>query len=78
MSEILYNFGGNHAHIDDVSANLNAIQEVRQDIDSIFTTLLTVYEGEGAVSLNQAHIRLSTMLDEIINNSANKIGRAHV
>jgi hypothetical protein len=71
MSEILYNFGANHSSLEDVNSQLKAIEEVRQDIDSIFTTLMSVYEGEGATSLNQAHVRLSSMLDEAINNTAN-------
>jgi flagellar hook-basal body complex protein FliE len=71
MSEILYNFGANHSSLEDVNSQLKAIEEVRQDIDSIFTTLMSVYEGEGATSLNQAHVHLSSMLDEAINNTAN-------
>jgi hypothetical protein len=71
MSEILYNFAQNNASLEDVSGNIQAIQEVRGDIDSIFNTLATVYEGEGALALNQAHIKVSGMMDEALNNVAN-------
>lgn len=71
MSEILYNFGSNNASLDDINSQLQAIQEVRGDIESIFNTLATVYEGEGSMALNQAHIKVSTMLDEALNNTAN-------
>jgi uncharacterized protein YukE len=71
MSEILYNFAQNNASLEDVSGNIRAIQDVRADIDSIFNTLASVYEGEGAVALNQAHIKVSGMMDEALNNVAN-------
>lgn len=70
MSEILYNFAQNNASLEDVSGNINAIQEVRGDIDTIFNTLASVYEGEGAVALNAAHIKVSQMMDEALNNVA--------
>ena len=71
MSEILYNFGQNNASLEDVNSQLQAIQEVRSDIESIFNTLASVYEGEGSAALNQAHIKVSTMLDEALNTAAN-------
>lgn len=71
MSEILYNFGANNASLEDINGRIQAIQEVRADIDSIFNILASVYEGEGAASLHQAHIRVSTMLDEALNTTAN-------
>jgi uncharacterized protein YukE len=71
MTEILYNFAQNNSSLEDVNGNIQAIQEVRGDIDGIFNTLATVYEGEGAVALNQAHLRVSQMMDEALNNVAN-------
>lgn len=68
MSEIHYNFGQNFASLEDVSGGVQAIQEVRGDIATIFNTLATVYEGEGSVALNQAHIKVSEMMDEALNN----------
>ena len=47
---ILYNFGANAGSLGDINGMLNNIQEVRQDISSIFTTLMSVYEGEGATA----------------------------
>jgi len=70
MSEILYNFTQNNASLEDVSGAVQAIQDVRADIASIFNTLATVYEGEGSVALNQAHVKVSEMMDEALNNVA--------
>ena len=70
MSEILYNFGANNASLDDVNSNINAVQEVRSDINSLFSVLATVYEGAGASALQQAHQNLSNMMDEMLNNMA--------
>lgn len=71
MNEILYNFGANAGSLDDVNSRIRDIQEVRADIDGIFNTLATVYEGEGAESLNVARSNVSDMLDEALNSSAN-------
>jgi hypothetical protein len=70
MSEILYNFAQNNASLEDVSGAVQAIQDVRADIANIFNTLATVYEGEGSVALNQAHVKVSEMMDEALNNVA--------
>jgi ElaB/YqjD/DUF883 family membrane-anchored ribosome-binding protein len=76
MSEILYNFGQNFTSLEDVNGAVQAIQEVRADIATIFTTLATVYEGEGSVALNQAHVKVSEMMDEALNNVANTQAQA--
>jgi hypothetical protein len=76
MSEILYNFGQNFTSLEDVSGNVQAIQEVRADIATIFNTLATVYEGEGSIALNQAHVKVSEMMDEALNNVANTQAQA--
>jgi hypothetical protein len=70
MSEILYNFGANNSSLDDVNSNINAVQEVRSDINNLFSVLATVYEGAGATALNQAHQNISNMLDDMLNNMA--------
>ena len=76
MSEILYNFNQNFTSLEDVKGGVDAIQAVRADIADIFNTLATVYEGEGAVALNQAHIKVSEMMDEALNNVANTQAQA--
>jgi ElaB/YqjD/DUF883 family membrane-anchored ribosome-binding protein len=76
MTEIHYNFGQNFASLEDVSGGVQAIQEVRADIATIFNTLATVYEGEGSLALNQAQIKVSEMMDEALNNVANTQGQA--
>jgi hypothetical protein len=76
MSEILYNFGQNITSLEDVGSAVQAIQEVRADIGTIFTTLATVYDGEGSVALNQAHVKVSEMMDEALNNVANTQAQA--
>jgi flagellar hook-basal body complex protein FliE len=71
MSDILYNFGSNISSLEEINGMIQSIQEVRTDIDSIFTTLESVYEGQGAMGLNQARTEISNMLDEALNNTAN-------
>jgi uncharacterized protein YukE len=68
---ILYNFGANAGSLSDINGRLNDIQEVRQDISSIFTTLMSVYEGEGAAALSAAHREIDGMLDEAVNTTVN-------
>ncbi|GAA1646458.1 hypothetical protein MMUR_18650 [Mycolicibacterium murale] len=68
---ILYNFGANAGSLTDINGMLNNIQEVRQDIGTIFTTLMGVYEGEGAVALSAAHQKIDQMLDEAVNTTVN-------
>lgn len=71
MSDILYNFAANNSSLDDVNSNLSAIQEARSDIDNVFNVLATVYEGDGANAMNQAHQKVSAMLDDALNDAAN-------
>jgi len=71
MSEILYNFAANNSSLDDVNSNLAAIQEVGSDINNVFSILATVYEGDGATAMNQAHQSVSTMLDDALNDAGN-------
>lgn len=71
MSEILYNIGQNVTSLEEVSSLTQQIQDVRADIATIFNTLATVYEGEGAIALNQAHLKVSEMMSEALNNVAN-------
>jgi len=71
MSEILYNFAANNSSLHDVNSNLQAIQEARSDIDNVFSILATVYEGDGATAMNQAHQKVSAMLDDAVNDAAN-------
>jgi ElaB/YqjD/DUF883 family membrane-anchored ribosome-binding protein len=68
---ILYNFGANAGHLEDITGMTNAIQDVREDIQTIFTTLAEVYEGEGALALNQAHQEVNNMLEEALNTTVN-------
>lgn len=76
MSEILYNFLSNNSSLSDITSNIQGLQEVRQDIDGIFQTLMTVYEGDGATSLNQAHVKISNMLDEALHTIAQTQNKA--
>ncbi|OKH85599.1 hypothetical protein EB75_19710 [Mycobacterium sp. ST-F2] len=68
---ILYNFGANAGHLEDITGMTNAIQEVREDIHTIFTTLAEVYEGDGAAALTQAHQEVNNMLEEALNTTVN-------
>jgi uncharacterized protein YukE len=70
MSEILYNFSANNSSLDDINSNISGIQEVRSDIDNVFNILGTVYEGDGATALAQAHQNVSNMLDDALNDAS--------
>jgi uncharacterized protein YukE len=69
--DIHYDFGANAGSLTDINGMLNNIHEVRQDISSIFTTLLSVYEGEGAAALGAAHQKIDGMLEEALNTTVN-------
>ena len=71
MSDILYNFAANNSSIDDVNKNLAALDEVRSDVNNVFTILASVYEGDGATAMNQAHQKVSAMLDDAVNDATN-------
>jgi uncharacterized protein YukE len=68
MTEILYNFAANNSALTDITGYIQAIGQTREDIDGIFNTLSTVYEGEGAAALNVARTKVSTMLEEVLND----------
>ncbi|BBX39888.1 hypothetical protein [Mycobacterium simiae] len=67
---IQYNFAANNASLDDLTSMVSGIQEVRSDINNLFSVLATVYEGAGADALSQAHQNLDAMLDDVLNNMA--------
>ena len=60
MSEILYNFTANNSSLDDISGNIiGHSTKSEADIDNVFNILATVYTGEGATALEQAHQKFS-------------------
>jgi uncharacterized protein YukE len=69
MNDIFYNFGENHGYLTDIHSSLQAVDEVRNDINSVFETLRTVYEGEGADQLQLARQKFSQAFEECITNS---------
>jgi len=68
---ILYNFAANASSLDDINGHINAIQEVKNDIDNLFTSLLSVYEGEGATELKVVQTKISAMLEDSLNDATN-------
>lgn len=68
MSDILYNFGQNNSSLEDITSGISGIQDARTEIATLFGVLLTVYEGQGADALNQAHQNIDSMLDDVLNN----------
>ena len=70
MSEILYNFAANNSSLEDINSNYRDVQEVKDDIASIFATLMHYYQGEGAASLHQAQMHLNGMLEEALDTTA--------
>lgn len=67
--QILYNFGANNASLSDINSLVGAIGQVREDVNQLFSTLATVYEGAGATALQQAHANLDGMLEDVLNNT---------
>jgi uncharacterized protein YukE len=70
MSDILYNFGSNLASLDDINGHIGGVNQVAEDIDSVFKVLGTVYEGQAASALMDAHNNMTTMLQELLQNMA--------
>jgi hypothetical protein len=66
-SEILYNFGANASHIDNIQQFIQGIAEVKGDISTMFNALSTVYTGSGATALAMAHQKIDAMLDDALN-----------
>ena len=64
---IRYDYGSNFASLDDIQGRTNDAQALRDEVNKVFTALAGVYEGDAASMLQQKHIEISQMLDNVLN-----------
>lgn len=64
---IRYDYGSNYASLDDIQGRTNDAQALRDEVGKVFAALQGVYEGEAAGMLQQKHIEISQMLDNVLN-----------
>jgi uncharacterized protein YukE len=64
---IRYDYGSNYASLDDIQGRTNDAQALRDEVNKVFTALSGVYEGDAATTLQQKHIQISQMMDNILN-----------
>jgi uncharacterized protein YukE len=67
MDTIRYDYGSNYASLDDIQGRTNDAQALRDEVNKVFTALQGVYEGQAAAMLQQKHIEISSMMDNILN-----------
>jgi uncharacterized protein YukE len=66
MDTIRYDYGSNYASLDDIQGRTNDALAIRDEVGKVFTALSGVYEGDAAATLQQKHIEISQMLDNIL------------
>jgi uncharacterized protein YukE len=66
MDTIRYDYGSNYASLDDIQGRTNDAQALRDEVNKVFTALQGVYEGQAAAALQQKHIEISSMMDNIL------------
>ena len=62
-SNIRYDFGQNHMHLDGLDSGLADAQALRGEVDTVFKVLYSVYEGQGAQALQNAHQQITNLMD---------------
>jgi uncharacterized protein YukE len=67
MDTIRYDYGSNYASLDDIQGRTNDAQALRDEVNKVFSALSGVYEGQAAGALQQKHIEISSMMDNILN-----------
>ena len=66
MDTIRYDYGSNYASLDDIQGRTNDAQAIRDEVSKVFSALSGVYEGDAAATLQQKHIEISQMLDNVL------------
>lgn len=64
---IRYEYGSNFASLDDIQGRTNDAQALRDEVNKVFAALTGVYEGDASAALQQKHIEISQMMDNILN-----------
>jgi uncharacterized protein YukE len=66
MDTIRYDYGSNYASLDDIQGRTNDANALRDEVNKVFAALSGVYEGDAAATLQQKHIQISQMMDNIL------------
>ena len=66
MDTIRYDYGNNYASLDDIQGRTNDANALRDEVNKVFSALSGVYEGDAAATLQQKHIQISQMMDNIL------------
>jgi uncharacterized protein YukE len=76
-STIKYDFGQNHMHLDGLDSGLADARALQGEVDSVFKVLYSVYEGEGAVALQNTHQQIANLMETAVQDmgTGNRHGR---
>ncbi|AFA74304.1 hypothetical protein GPOL_c32900 [Gordonia polyisoprenivorans VH2] len=66
--QITYNHGSIDTTLGDQASYLKAANEVRDDINAVFNSLLEIYEGEAATTLQHVKSQIDQQLIDAFNN----------
>jgi uncharacterized protein YukE len=65
MDTIRYEYASNYDALDEIQRTVNDVQSLREEVRTVFEVLSTVYEGDAAEALQQRHIEISNVLDQV-------------
>jgi uncharacterized protein YukE len=63
MSEILYNFAANNSALEDITGNVAAMEQAKDELNDIFNVLSTVYTGQTATDWHARQQALSSQFE---------------
>jgi hypothetical protein len=66
VDTIRYDYGSNYASLDDIQSATTDAQALREEVGKVFAALQGVYDGQAAAALQQKHIEISGMIDNIL------------
>jgi uncharacterized protein YukE len=63
---IRYDYGANYAGLDDIQGATNDAQAMREEVNQVFSALMTVYEGDAATTLQEKQIQILQQMDAVL------------
>jgi uncharacterized protein YukE len=63
---IHYQYGANYASLDDIQGATNDAQAMREEVNQVFSALMTVYEGDAAAKLQEQQIIILNQMDAVL------------
>ena len=63
---IRYEYGANYAGLDDIQGATNYAQAMREEVNQVFSALMTVYEGDAATTLQEKQIQILQQMDAVL------------